>query len=106
MFYYDLALLCNALCVGRFGLRTCEKKERKNDAVEVFANDQDNCTTSSYVAFTESERLIGRKFADPVVRADIKLWPFKFSSGAGDKPMIEVNYLGENRNSMRKRSLQ
>ena len=53
----------------------------KNDGVEVIAN-------------------------DPVVRADIKLWPFKVSSGAGDKPMIEVNYLGENRNSMRKRSLQ
>merc|ERR1719347_1980282 len=72
----------------------------------------------SYVAFTDSERLIGdaaknqvarnpensifdakrligRKFADPIVQADIKLWPFKVISGTGDKPMIVVNSQGE-----------
>merc|ERR1712072_14691 len=90
----------------------------KNDGVEIIANDQGNRTTPSYVAFTDSERLIGdaaknqvarnpentifdakrligRKFADPIVQSDIKLWPFKVSSGAGDKPMIVVNYQGE-----------
>ena len=42
-----------------------------------------------------AKRLIGRKFADPIVQADIKLWPFKVVAGAGDKPMIEVNFQGE-----------
>merc|ERR1712032_1806763 len=41
------------------------------------------------------KRLIGRKFQDPVVQSDIKLWPFKVISGAGDKPMIQVTYQGE-----------
>jgi heat shock protein 1/8 len=77
-----------------------------------------NRTTPSYVAFTESERLvgdaaknqaamnptntvfdakrlIGRKFNDPVVQADMKLWPFKVIRGDADKPMIEVDYKGE-----------
>jgi L1 cell adhesion molecule like protein len=90
----------------------------KNDGVEIIANDQGNRTTPSYVAFTDTERLIGdaaknqvarnpentvfdakrligRKFADPIVQSDCKLWPFKVTSGAGDKPMIIVNYQGE-----------
>merc|ERR1719355_569105 len=90
----------------------------KNDGVEIIANDQGNRTTPSYVAFTDTERLIGdaaknqvarnpentvfdakrligRKFADPIVQSDIKLWPFKVLSGTGDKPMIEVTYNGE-----------
>merc|ERR1712066_286366 len=77
-----------------------------------------NRTTPSYVAFTDTERLIGdaaknqvaripentvfdakrligRKFADPIVQSDIKLWPFKVVSGQGDKPMIVVNSAGE-----------
>jgi L1 cell adhesion molecule like protein len=90
----------------------------KNDGVEIIANDQGNRTTPSYVAFTDTERLIGdaaknqvarnpentvfdakrligRKFADPTVQADAKLWPFKLVPGAGDKPMIEVVSQGE-----------
>merc|ERR1712050_708830 len=84
----------------------------------IIANDQGNRTTPSYVAFTDSERLmgdaaknqvarnpehtvfdakrlIGRKFADPIVQSDIKLWPFKCVSGQGDKPMIVVEMGGE-----------
>jgi len=90
----------------------------KNDGVEIIANDQGNRTTPSYVAFTDSERLIGdaaknqvarnpentvfdakrligRKFADPIVTADAKLWSFKLEGGTGDKPMIVVDYQGE-----------
>jgi len=95
-------------CVGVF----------KNDKVEIIANDQGINTTPSYVAFTEEERLIGdaaknqtarnptntvfdakrligRKFNDKIVQADVKLWPFKVESGPGDKPLIVVKYKGE-----------
>ena len=90
----------------------------KNDGVEIIANDQGNRTTPSYVAFTDTERLIGdaaknqtarnpentvfdakrligRKFNDPTVQADMKLWPFKLVAGTGDKPMIQVSYQAE-----------
>jgi len=39
--------------------------------------------------------LIGRNFADPIVQSDAKLWPFKLVSGAGDKPIIQVTFQGE-----------
>ncbi|KUF85875.1 Ubiquitin-conjugating enzyme E2 T [Phytophthora nicotianae] len=92
----------------------------QNDRVEIIANDQGNRTTPSYVAFTDSERLIGdaaknqvamnaantvfdakrligRKFSDPIVQADIKHWPFKITSGPGDKPQITVQFKGESK---------
>merc|ERR1712149_74726 len=87
----------------------------QNDRVEIIANDQGNRTTPSYVAFTDTERLIGdaaknqcamnpintifdakrligRKFTDPVVQSDMKHWPFKLISGDGDIPRIQVQY--------------
>ncbi|VAI28258.1 unnamed protein product [Triticum turgidum subsp. durum] len=90
----------------------------QHDRVEIIANDQGNRTTPSYVAFTDSERLIGdaaknqvamnpintvfdakrligRRFTDSTVQSDIKLWPFKVVAGPGDKPMINVQYKGE-----------
>jgi L1 cell adhesion molecule like protein len=90
----------------------------QNDKVEIVANDQGINTTPSYVAFTEEERLIGdaaknqvarnptntvfdakrligRKFSDSTVQADIKLWPFKVVSGPAEKPLISVKYMGE-----------
>jgi len=90
----------------------------KDDRVEIIANDQGNRTTPSYVAFTDTERLIGdaaknqvamnpsntvfdakrligRKYSDPVVQSDMKHWPFKVISKEGDKPFIQVEYKGE-----------
>jgi heat shock 70kDa protein 1/2/6/8 len=90
----------------------------QNDHVEIIANDQGNRTTPSYVGFTESERLIGdaaknqvamnpintvfdakrligRRFADPIVQQDMQHWPFKVVAREGDKPAIQVEYLGE-----------
>src|ERR1700738_382918 len=89
----------------------------QNDRVEIIANDQGNRTTPSYVAFTDTERLIGdaaknqvamnphntvfdakrligRRFADAEVQADMKHWPFKVIDKA-TKPVIEVEYKGE-----------
>jgi len=90
----------------------------KNDGVEIIANDQGNRTTPSYVAFTDTERLvgdaaknqagrnpkntvydakrlIGRKFSDPIVQADAKLLSYDIEAGKDDKPLICVDYKGE-----------
>jgi len=89
----------------------------QNDRVEIIANDQGNRTTPSYVAFTDTERLIGdaaknqcamnpintvfdakrligRKFDDAVVQSDMKHWPFKVTSDGGT-PKINVTFKGE-----------
>jgi len=94
-------------CVGVF----------QHGKVEIIANDQGNRTTPSYVAFTDSERLVGdaaknqvamnpintvfdvkrlvgRRFNEPAVQSDIKHFPFKVLDTA-NKPTIEVQYLGE-----------
>ncbi|GJU49582.1 heat shock cognate 70 kDa protein 2-like protein [Tanacetum coccineum] len=86
----------------------------QHDRVEIIANDQGNRTTPSYVAFTDTERLIGdaaknqvamnptntvfdakrligKMFSNPSVHSDMKHWPFKVIPGPGDKPMIVVN---------------
>ncbi|KAG1218181.1 hypothetical protein G6F35_008529 [Rhizopus arrhizus] len=89
----------------------------QNDRVEIIANDQGNRTTPSYVAFTDTERLIGdaaknqvamnphntvfdakrmigRRFNDHEIQADMKHWPFKVVDKGG-KPNIEVEHKGE-----------
>ncbi|XP_075448857.1 heat shock 70 kDa protein [Ascaphus truei] len=93
-------------CVGIF----------QHGKVEIIANDQGNRTTPSYVAFTDTERLIGdaaknqvalnpqntvfdakrligRKFTDQVVQTDMKTWPFQVVSDGG-KPKVKVEYKG------------
>ncbi|KAF0729880.1 hypothetical protein Ae201684_012522 [Aphanomyces euteiches] len=45
----------------------------------------------------DAKRLIGRKFADPVIQADIKHWPFKVVAGPADKPQIVVEFKGESK---------
>lgn len=90
----------------------------QNDRVEIIANDQGNRTTPSYVSFNDTERLIGdaaksqaamnatntvfdakrlvgRKFTDSSVQADMKHWPFTVKAGPGNTPIIEVTYKGE-----------
>ncbi|KAI7302853.1 Heat shock 70 kDa protein, partial [Hortaea werneckii] len=94
-------------CVGIF----------RDDRIEIIANDQGNRTTPSFVAFTDTERLIGdaaknqvamnphntvfdakrligRKFQDAEVQADMKHFPFKIIEKAG-KPVIQVDFKGE-----------
>ena len=90
----------------------------QNDKVEIIANDNGNRTTPSYVAFTDSERLIGdaaknqasmnavntvfdakrligRKIDDSVIQEDLKIWPFNVTSDKDKKPLIEVSYKNE-----------
>ena len=87
--------------------------------VEIIANDQGNRTTPSYVAFTDTERLIGdaaksqvamnskntvfdakrligRRFDDEKIQSDMKHWPFTVVNDCG-KPKIQVQYKGETR---------
>lgn len=81
---------------------------------EIIANEYGEHATPSYVAFTETEcligdaaknqanmnptntiygvnRLIGRKFDDPAIRQDIKNWPFTVKN-VDNKPKIEIQY--------------
>ncbi|XP_031638344.1 heat shock protein 70 B2-like [Contarinia nasturtii] len=94
-------------CVGVF----------QHGKVEIIANDQGNRTTPSYVAFTDTERLIGdaaknqvamnpkntifdakrligRKFNDPKIQGDLKHWPFTVVSENG-KPKLVAEFKGE-----------
>ena len=43
----------------------------------------------------DAKRLIGRKFDDPTLQADIKNFPFKVINDGNNKPIIQVNYKGE-----------
>ena len=90
----------------------------QNERVEIIANDQGNRTTPSYVAFTDSERLIGdaaknqvsmnpentifdakrligRKVDDASVQSDMKHWPFTIVAKDGGKPHVQVEFKGE-----------
>jgi len=92
----------------------------KNDRVEIIANDQGNRTTPSFVAFTDTERLIGdaaknqvamnpantvfdakrligRKFSEQSVQSDMSHFSFKVKAGPADKPLIEVQYKSESK---------
>ena len=88
----------------------------QNGKVDIIPNDMGERTTPSYVAFTDTERLvgdaaknqitrnptntvfdakrlIGRKFEDREVQNDIKLWPFKVVKDvSSDRPQIVINY--------------
>ena len=93
-------------CVGYFNPNT--------NSVEIIANDQGQRTTPSYVAFTESDRLIGdgaknqasrnpkntvydvkriigRRFNDQIVQDEMKTLPYKIIN-KDQKPSIQVEY--------------
>lgn len=86
----------------------------KDGNVEIIANELGNRTTPSYVSFSETEqmvgdiaksqatsnptntifdakRLIGRKFVDSDVQADIKSWPFEVVN-VEDKPYVQIRH--------------
>ena len=90
----------------------------KDNRCEIIANDQGNRTTPSYVAFNDTERLIGdgaknqssmnpvntvydvkrligRKYDDPALQADIKQFPFSVIDGGNNKPSVKINYKNE-----------
>ncbi|KAL1481785.1 hypothetical protein MTO96_034182 [Rhipicephalus appendiculatus] len=94
-------------CVGVF----------QHGTVEIIANDQGNRTTPSYVAFTETERLIGdpakaqvalnpqntvfdskrligRTFNDPDLQDDLRHLPFTVINDK-NVPKIKITYKGE-----------
>jgi heat shock protein 5 len=89
----------------------------KGGKVEIIANDLGNRITPSYVAFTDTERLIGeaaknqaalnpentlfdvkriigRSFNDPEVQRDKKLYPYEIVEKDG-KPFVRVKVKGE-----------
>ena len=89
----------------------------KDNRCDIIANDQGNRTTPSYVAFTDTERiigdgaknqssmnpentifdakrLIGRDFNDKTLQSDLKQFPFKVKDDK-NKPVIEVQYKNE-----------
>ena len=81
---------------------------------------QGNRTTPSYVAFNDTERLIGdaaknqvarnpnntvfdakrligRHYMEPSIQKDMKHWPFNVVEDVDGKPKIRVEYKGENK---------
>ena len=92
----------------------------KDNRCEIIANDQGNRTTPSFVAFTDTERLIGdaaknqsamnpvntiydakrligRRFDEDHVQKDKKLWPFTVALGSDNKPEIVVEVEGQSK---------
>jgi L1 cell adhesion molecule like protein len=90
----------------------------QNDRVEIIANDQGNRTTPSFVAFTDTERLIGdgaknqvssnplntvydakrmigRKFSDSSVQKELPNFSYTVIADPSDKPQIHVEYMHE-----------
>ena len=88
----------------------------QNGKVDIIPNDMGERTTPSYVAFTDTERLvgdaaknqitrnptntvfdakrlIGRKYEEREVQDDMKLWPFKIvKDPKSDRPQVQITY--------------
>lgn len=46
------------------------------------------------ICAADAKRLIGRRFSDPSVQSDLRLWPFKVIAGPSNKPAIVVAHRG------------
>jgi chaperone protein DnaK len=89
----------------------------KKDRIEIVPNDQGSRTTPSWVAYTkegflvgeaaknqvainpentvyDAKRILGRRFDEPEVQRDIKLWPFTVVND-NNKPKIQVTTNGQ-----------
>jgi L1 cell adhesion molecule like protein len=90
----------------------------QNDRVEIVANDQGNRTTPSFVAFTDTERLvgdgaknqvaqnptntifdakrlIGRAMDDPSLQKDLHHLSYTVTANSQNKPLINASHLGK-----------
>jgi len=91
---------------------------KNSSSVDIVANESGNRTTPSYVSFNSEERLIGqaakdassrnpkntvfdakrligRKFNDKTVQADLQHWPFSVTQGNDGRPLINVTFRNE-----------
>lgn len=99
---------------------SCGAYYESNGSVHIFDNENGNRITASYISFQESERyvgdmakkncgqnpkntvydvkrLMGNKYSDPCVQADLKHLSYKVIQGNNDQPLIEVEYMNENK---------
>jgi L1 cell adhesion molecule like protein len=90
----------------------------KGSGVEIISNDAGKRTMPSCVAYTDSERLIGdaamnqaamnptntvfdakrligRLYDDPALKQDLEHWPFSVVHNEDFKPLIKVEFMGE-----------
>ncbi|KAL3694579.1 hypothetical protein R1sor_008230 [Riccia sorocarpa] len=92
----------------------------KNEWVDIIPNEEGSRKTPSWIAFRDTERVIGdaardqapmnatntvydlkrilgRRFSDPSLQGYTYLWPFRVSPGPREQPIITVRYHGEER---------
>jgi heat shock 70kDa protein 1/2/6/8 len=92
----------------------------QTDHVEIIPNEKGRLTTPSWVAFTDAEiligedakeqssgnprntifdikRLLGKKFTDETVQADLDHLPYTVIPDRNDMPLVQVHYKGEER---------
>lgn len=90
----------------------------KEGKIEIIANDHGERTTPSWVAFTDSERMIGaaaksqaarnpkntvfdskrmlgKFYNDKTIQDNMKHWPFKVIGSSDGKPLFQVTYKDE-----------
>lgn len=102
------------------GNENCIVGVARQRGIDVVLNDESKRETPGMVSFGEKQRfigvsgaasammnpkntisqikrLIGRRFSDPELQRDLRLFPFSVSEGPDGYPLINVQYLGESR---------